>query len=464
MNRIVVVLALCSLVFADPWDAQNNPEQLNPGTTQFHYTLKSLPTGGQTANQPWSDTYWPSYQSGVAHRWMVEQQGGDPQDFKYPFYTLANLSAMTSDQISVLSPAEKLDIFNSRYDYPFVKSEWKRTRPDDPTWEGICHGWSPAALFYLQPDAVTLVNADNISVPFGSSDVKALLSYYVGQYDDKMTSQFIGTRCNTDLDAHPDQANVSSCADLNYGAYHVIFSNIVGSQSKGMVVDRERGIQVWNQPVYSFNSTVVYVDAAHASVETVMTYAKETAPAWNKHDAYLYSETYDYTLELDGNGKITGGVVAGFDRVDFAWNDNIDPFYGYFQKLGQIYSASIGGNASMAKARRHPRTLPNHVMLTESAGSFGVEAYEGLRRASWSLAPEHATAIQIDFATFDTERFRDQVRVYEGHHGEGALVAVFHGSDVPESFTVNAPAAYVVFLSDRASMGHAGFEAKYRAL
>ena len=36
---------------------------------------------------------------------------------------------------------------------------------------------------------------------------------------------------------------MSSCADLNYGAYHVIFSNIVGSQSKGMVVDRERGIQ-----------------------------------------------------------------------------------------------------------------------------------------------------------------------------------------------------------------------------
>jgi hypothetical protein len=39
---------------------------------------------------------------------------------------------------------------------------------------------------YRQPHAVTLVNADGISVPFGSSDVKALLSYFTAEYDEQV--------------------------------------------------------------------------------------------------------------------------------------------------------------------------------------------------------------------------------------------------------------------------------------
>lgn len=36
-----------------------------------------------------------------------------------------------------------------------------------------------AALEYAQPNPVVLTNADGIQIPFGASDVKALLTYYV---------------------------------------------------------------------------------------------------------------------------------------------------------------------------------------------------------------------------------------------------------------------------------------------
>jgi len=453
----IVFAALLFGAFADPWDTPNNPETLNPNqNTPFHYNAFALPTEGKTPTEPWSDTYWPSFESGVAHRWRSD----NPQDFTYALNTLDQLRNMTSDEIAQLSPAEKLDIFNQRYDYPFVKSEWKRCRPDDPQWEGICHGWSPAALFYAQPDACTLTNADGVTIPFGSSDVKALLSYYVGEYDQQESSLFVGQRCNLDITGNQTAADTPACRDLNAGSYHVVIANLLGMQQKGFVVDRERGIQVWNQPLYSFATKVANVSAGQVQVHTSMSYAKETMPAWNKHPAYIMTEEYDYTMDVDQNSKITGGNMQSYDRVDFAWMDQIDPFYGYFANLKTIYAASTNSSEPVAASKRSAARRPNHHVLTGRTGAFSVGQYTGGHRASWSIRANGVSGIRVTFSAMDTERFRDKVRVYEGHNGEGALVAVLHGT-IPDSIDINADSAYIVFKADRASEGHMGFSAEY---
>lgn len=59
----------------------------------------------------------------------------------------------------------------------------------------------------MQPDAVTLKNADGITIPFGSSDVKALLSYFLAEYN-TVPTPYLGERCNIDLDAYPTRAYV----------------------------------------------------------------------------------------------------------------------------------------------------------------------------------------------------------------------------------------------------------------
>ena len=51
-------------------------------------------------------------------------------------------------------------------------------------------------MYFEQPDAVTIINKDGVKVPFGSSDVKALIILYIGQYDEQSAAtEFLGQRC-----------------------------------------------------------------------------------------------------------------------------------------------------------------------------------------------------------------------------------------------------------------------------
>ncbi|NBX17181.1 MAG: hypothetical protein EBR09_07440, partial [Proteobacteria bacterium] len=66
-----------------------------------------------------------------------------------------------------------------RFDFPTVQSERRRTSPAAAAWEGLCHGWAPASLEFNEPEPVTVTGENNIKIPFGSSDIKALLSWYM---------------------------------------------------------------------------------------------------------------------------------------------------------------------------------------------------------------------------------------------------------------------------------------------
>ncbi len=56
---------------------------------------------------------------------------------------------------------------------------------------------APASMYYEQPDPFVITNKDGIQIPFGSSDIKALLIYFVAEYDRQFadtSSAFIGRR------------------------------------------------------------------------------------------------------------------------------------------------------------------------------------------------------------------------------------------------------------------------------
>ena len=212
------MIAVATLAAA--WDRANDPSQfafLISG--EFSYKLSELKESVKLKDQPWSDTYWPNYRSGIAQRWFAK----DPQDYNYTLYTVDELRNLTTDEKKALSPAEKYSIYIGRYDYPLVRSEWMRTSKEDPRWEGICHGWAPAAAHYKEPEPIDVVNDDGILVPFGSSDIKALLSYYVGQYDRGEPTAFVGRRCNSNLGPYSDRSLRANpeCADLDADTFHV---------------------------------------------------------------------------------------------------------------------------------------------------------------------------------------------------------------------------------------------------
>jgi hypothetical protein len=81
---------------ADAWDYRNAPDRFR---VDLDYTLANLPKSGKALNDPWTDTYWPTYQDSVNVRWQK------------------NLD----DYSRSLSPIEKYDVVFNGWDPQSVK-------------------------------------------------------------------------------------------------------------------------------------------------------------------------------------------------------------------------------------------------------------------------------------------------------------------------------------------------------
>lgn len=330
----------------EAWNFQNDPLQLDE---QYERSFARLPREGSLKWAPWPDSYWPSRQGGIAARWRTGESG-----FQYRSPNLEELRAMSLRDRSLLSPAEKYDAFRGNFAYPYVLSERHRTSPNAQPWEGLCHGWAQASYLFQEPSSVLLRSANGIDIPFGSTDIKALLSLLQGQYA-RTEVRSLGGRCNADLRTSPTAALADECRDVNAGAFHLVLANRIGIQKKGFVADVTRDQQVWNQPIYSFQSSVMGYQGVSPGasprtvkevlVRTTMTYTIEIVQSWNiifpNSGNYLASKVYDYRIELDSQGQIIGGDWLSSDRPDFLWTQIASPMLGGWESLKKIYDASI---------------------------------------------------------------------------------------------------------------------------
>ncbi|MBC7692632.1 MAG: hypothetical protein H7222_12795 [Methylotenera sp.] len=346
---------------ADPreWNENNDPSDM---LNQYEARLDQLPTSATLPAQkmPWSDSYWPSKQGGIAARWFQKNASSKYSNFNYYSPNLAELHKMTSEEVALLSPAEKYDIYRGKYNYPLVARERDRTGPDSKSWEGICHGWSAASMLHAEPVPVTVVNADGIAIPFGSSDVKALMSLFYAHASDNEVGNVVqlGARCEKSkvgnlLSRHSDE----DCADTNPGTFHLALGNLIGKRQTGFIAELDDSRQVWNHPVMGYQSTLgkrarpsrkaAPSAVSEVEVKTVVSYIIEINPTW---EAVLgtpneKSKTieYRYTLELDGQGAIVGGEWLSSGHPDFIWTlDRLD-FNRADLKEGDIDFSGITG-------------------------------------------------------------------------------------------------------------------------
>lgn len=330
------------------WNHPNNPSLLKDNN-EVHFA--KLPVEGVLADKPWTDSYWPSSQGGIAARWNDSESNSG---FTYETATRAEIAAMSSDELKKLSPAEKYDILHGRFDFPLVKAERQRTRPTDPGWFGLCHGWAAAAINFDEPKPVTLKNPDGIDVPFGSSDVKALITFSQARVPGL---NMVGQRCNLEIGGQPDRGEEPQCRDTNAGSFHIIVTNRLGLLKQAFIADLSRDLYVWNHPVFGFKSsttgesTEIYPTAAPGTVrvvhvETILNYTSELGADWQPKPfadfPYQASERlFSYTVELDAAGDIIGGEWRGHDRPDFVWTQEAAKFTGYLAGVKAIYEASV---------------------------------------------------------------------------------------------------------------------------
>jgi len=353
----MLTLLLSTVTFSQvgsSWRDWNNPSRFEKN---FNYNFDRLPLQGDIGKETgkgWSGSYWPTHKGGIAYRWNHP----NPRNFKYISPSKENIMSMSSDEIAMLSPAEKYDIFMSRYDYPLTRRVLSSTRESAKEWRGICHGWAPASLHHVEPSAISVQNNEGVQINFGSSDVKALLSYYYA-IESKSQVRQVAKRCFGK--ANPR----GNCKGVNPGAFHIIIANYIGLRSEGFLADVDRYKEVWNQAVVSYHSEIIgYKNVRRRDrkrnivekimIKTRMSYVEELdinagnpdldfedTPMWDPVFGTIFQQReeveYFYTISLNSRGQIIDGEWDGYQRPDFLWTKKKDTFKGYFSGINKIY-------------------------------------------------------------------------------------------------------------------------------
>lgn len=331
----------------EAWNGANAPSLLDPNLVR---ALAALPQSGSLLDtrRAWPGSGWENFQGGIAQRWLRHVDG-----FSYAPPSKQSVSQMSVEELSRLSPAEKYDIFMGRFDYPTVGAERARVRPTDAKWEGLCHGLASASLLYAEPRAVTVVGPSQVAVPFGASDIKALLTYHQAVVAELGEVKVVGERCEESASSGAHRTS-TACQDVNAGSFHVALANIIGLQRQGLIMDYSWDNEVWNTVLIGFTSKLGRTsppgpNAASGAVKeievaTKLQYVTSARPNWDanlERAKYQNGIWYGYRLELDAQGNIVGGQWLQDKTPDFLWLPQAVPFSGYWSGLKHILDAAI---------------------------------------------------------------------------------------------------------------------------
>ena len=317
----IFILLMSTSVLAETWDWDNNPEKFDEN---YEYRLNALPLKGDLPlnKMPWASSYWPRMKGGINYRWNTP----NPTGFNIRSPKRAEVQQMSIEQLATLSPAEKFDLVQGHYNYPLSSLVAWNVTPRAKDFEGVCDGWTASAIQFVEPAPVEITNPDGIVIPFGSSDVKALMSYDVSINFEPgaLGATFIGDYCTS---------GGRNCRDINPGAFHVVLANEIGLKQQSFAVDVDAGKETWNQPVHGFEFQILSSRFSRNGSGTYVVHAqfKYAQDDLTGEDAGLMklftwlptvgtpeyatkTMELDYELEVDYSGRIIGGSWLGSSK------------------------------------------------------------------------------------------------------------------------------------------------------
>ena len=204
----------------------------------------ALPRNGEATNIPWAGNYWPIYEDNINYKWDgATQRVG-----------LRRSTAARSACTGVEDAVSKYHGIDSRRDAHRVHRPTASATPSIgeacakragqtngrciPTWWGICHAWSPAAI--LLPEPKHAGHATTAST-FKVNDIKALLTLVARPHRRPSSSRCAATQTrqldseiNFDKYGRPTGASASA-SDTNPGTFHVLLANYLGMQGESFV-------------------------------------------------------------------------------------------------------------------------------------------------------------------------------------------------------------------------------------
>lgn len=78
----------------------------------------------------------------------------------------------------------------------------------------------------------------------------------------------------------------------------------------------------------------------------------------------------------------------------------------------------------------------------------GTNNYTNNNACSWTISPENATYIEIDFTLLDLENNKDFVKIYSGTGTTTNPIVTYTGNQLPLKLTIPSSAVYIEFTSD----------------
>lgn len=333
MNLTFTTLSFLVLLITGCGKAPDMPRlesasiELLDGKDETRFYLLPLKAEVSLKNNLWSDDRWKINQGSINLRWNTTV----PEGFYYESPRLEELLFMLPEEMAKLSPAEKFDLYMGRYEYPLKEEVSGIIDPKASDEETLEEGWIHSTFYHAEPLPKTVTSPDGLIIPFGSSDIKALLNYHYKYFHEMEHEGQLGRHC-------PEGSgwfnwNRDCKNDLNAGAFHVVLTNRI-NRHETFMVDIDRYKKVMNRPVSGFVSRVEeenqnlsdtplgtakilivrtkvsYVDfSQRASMEIV----KKTPL-----QQFIVRE-YRYKLYLNPKGQIIGGEWISDEKPDFLW-------------------------------------------------------------------------------------------------------------------------------------------------
>ena len=315
---------------------------------------------GSTLTTPWSGHFWPNYQGGLGAR-LADHQF--PRDNWGAGFQFVQQNDWTRSSYELLSPSEKYDLVTGQWPGEFgslTQHQWNLGKSEFEnignvaTWQGICHGWSPASFNLPSPVRPVTISTPEGDITFTVDDIKALGALYWanGEYE----SVYNGVRCNSPSRVVDGREMTPECFDVNPADWYLALVNLVGIKRGTFLVDASAGEQVWNKPVISYQHE--YFDIANnktsrtfrpvlkeksrlrglrfrqfrdpqtfyvVGVKTTVVFGD--GQPFGIHTPDRKTFVYYYDLELDQNMRVLGGEWRSEIHPDFLWRPafNADP-------------------------------------------------------------------------------------------------------------------------------------------
>ncbi|GMG16563.1 unnamed protein product [Phytophthora fragariaefolia] len=408
--------------------------------TAMEANLANLPTVGVHTPSPWPGPYWPTYQDGINVVWSPGEPsaaekyatafGLDVTDFMDKVSKDNGIDSMSSHTVcSSDSDCSSLTDGSS-----CAIRAGKTSGYCIPTWYGICHAWTPAAMLEDEPQCAVTYNG----VTFQPMDIKALLS---DVYDGAtVTTVFTGTRYNGGTDSTDEYGRHSSDSyrDLNPAYFHIAAANLLGKLNATFIADVTAGSEVWNQPVRGFKvyeqTNMTLAEAAqtfygldeypwNAAAKSIVyvksrlswifeTYTDGPLVSSGKVNSYTTGAYYYYLLEMDDDGNIIGGewvYDSDDDHPDFIWFPKAKPAADTVTSIGLSYAdvtmlleksvACEGSSSGSTAAGSTAAGSTESSTVASNSGSTGVSSQPGSASTGSAFFPAASSTGSDNSAT-----------------------------------------------------------------